>query len=234
MRDDLESVLTPSQKTALGALNAALADRLASMGPDESGLFNYYVRKLAHDALLSPCDLLAIRILRQHAGRFARLWEIGPGVGQLTIMLALDGHQVVAVEHDRRRAAALLAMLDVLAAIDRLARDRVTVVPDTFPEAIGADAAIVKDAVVCLSCAFSAPDSKYRAFEAAIARYALGVIDFARLFTETTDRVEWRRRADTFASAHGIEATPVSSFHIPEEAKSGELFVTVPEPPSRS
>lgn len=228
MRDDLEGVLTPSQKTVLGALNAALADRLASMGPDESGLFNYYVRKLAHDALLSPCDLQAIRILRQHAGRFTRLWEIGPGVGQLTVMLALDGHQVLAVEHDRRRAAAMLAMLDVLAAIDRPARDRITVVQDTFPEVLGPGAAVEKDAVVCLSCAFTAPEAKYRAFEAAVARYAFGVIDFGRLFVETADRAEWRRRAADFASTHDGEATAVASFHILEEGKPGELFITVP------
>jgi hypothetical protein len=203
------------------------------MGPEESGLFNYYVRKLAHDALLSQCDLQAIRVLRQHAGRFTRLWEIGPGVGQLTVMLALDGHQVVAVEHDRRRAAAVLAVLDVLAAIDRPARDRITLLLDTFPEALGADT-VEKDAVLCLSCAFTAADAKYRAFEATVARYALGVIDFARLFTETTDRTEWRRRAGAFASAYDVEATPVSSFYIPEEAKPGELFVTVAAPSRRS
>jgi hypothetical protein len=228
MREDIEAVLTALQKAALAALNAALADRLASMGPDESGLFSYYTRKIAHDALLSQCDLQVMQILRQHVGRFARLWEIGPGVGQLTVMLALDGHQVMAVEHDRRRAAALLAMLDVLSTIDRPARDRVTVVKDTFPEVLGSDSAIERDAVICLSCAFTAPDSKYSAFEAAAARYALGVIDFARLFTETTDRAEWRRRAADFASAHGVEATAVAAFHIPQEDKHGELFVTVP------
>jgi hypothetical protein len=82
--------------------------------------------------------------------------------------------------------------------------------------------------VVCLGCTFTAPDPKYRVFEAAVARYALGVIDFARLFSETTDPAEWRRRASAFASAHGIEATPVARFHIPHAGKSGELFVTVP------
>lgn len=225
MHDDTEAVLTSSQKTALAALNAALAGRVASMGADESGLFQYYTRKLEHDALLSQCDLQAIQILRQHAGRFGHVWEIGPGVGQLTVMLALDGHEVVAVEHDRRRAAALLAVLNELAAIDQAARDRVTVVQDTFPEVLGSRA-VETDAVLCLSCAFTAPATKYRAFETAVARYALGVIDFARLFTETTDRIEWRRRAGDFASAHGVEVVPVTRFYIPEEGKSGELFVT--------
>lgn len=226
MHPDTEAVLTPLQKRSLAALDEALRGRLASMGADDSGLYGYYVRKLEHDALLSQCDLQAIEILRRRGGQFGRIWEVGPGVGQLSVMLALDGHRVVAVEHTVRRADAMLAMLDVLAAIDSPARDRITVVKGSFPEAIGADEPVGRDAVTCIGCTFTAPDAKYRAFEAAIARYAIGVIDFSCLFTWTADRTTWRRRADDFASTYAITATPATSFHITEEDRYGELFVT--------
>jgi hypothetical protein len=68
----------------------------------------------------------------------------------------------------------------------------VTVVEGSFPEAFDASATAAEDAVLVLACAFTAPEAKYRAFEMAVARFGAGVIDFARLFTPTDDRAEWR------------------------------------------
>jgi len=228
MQDDFETVLTAAQKRVLATLNATLADRLSAMGPEESGLYSYYVRKLEHDALFSQCDLQALEILRMRTGQFGRVWEIGPGVGQLSIMLALDGHQVVAVESESRRAAALLALLDALEKIDGSARDRIAVVQGSFPEALDALDPVERDAVVCLGCTFTAVESKYSAFAAALARFGLGVIDFSCLFTWAPDRAEWRRRARDFASAHGVETTLTTEFFIPEANRGGELFVMTP------
>ncbi|WP_422000293.1 hypothetical protein [Reyranella sp.] len=228
MGDTLDIALTAPQERCLVALKAVLEGRLASLGPYESGLFNFYVRKLAHDALLSQSDLQALGILRARRGQFGRLWEIGPGVGQLSIMLALDGHQVVAVEHDARRAAALAATLEVLAGIDRPARDRISVVEGSFPEVLGPDESVERDAIVCLGCAFTAPEARYRAFEAALSRFAVGVIDFARLFVESTDRADWRQRAVAYASTYDADLSLVSAFHVPHVGKSGELFTIVP------
>jgi hypothetical protein len=220
-------LLSEPQRRGLHVLTAALTQRLAAMGQQESGLYNYYVRKLSHDALLSQCDLLAIEALRMRRGQFARIWEIGPGIGQLSIMLALDGHHLVLLEHDNRRMAALVAMLDqIVAAIDAEARARVDVRPGSIPEAIGAADAIEQDAVLALNCAFTASDAKRLAFERTVARFGFGLIDFPRLFTETADREEWGRRAHAFAETNGVRAKSIAAYVVPEERKAGELFLT--------
>jgi len=220
------AVLSDAQARVLALVQAALAERLAAMGPDASGLYGYYVRKLDHDALLSQCDARAIELLRARRGRFQRVWEIGPGIGQLSVMLALDGHQLVLVERDQRRAGALLAMLDVLRQVDETAWRRVSVIQGSFPEALPPAEVHDRDMALALGCTFTATAGECLAFERALARFGLALIDFGRLFTEATDRADWCDRAARFAAIYAVEAAPMGSFVIPEEGKAGELFLT--------
>ena len=218
-----DGILNEAQKAALPDIVSALARRLAAVGEEASGLSNYYVRKLRHDVLLSECDLRLLEILRQRRGQFRRVWEIGAGVGQLTAMLALDGHQVVAVERGGHRHAAMVEVLDVLQRHDPAARAHVTATRGAFPEmAEGED--VGADAVVVLCCAFTGDQATYSAFEEALGRFALGVIDFTRLFTEPPGGADGRQRAGTFSARYGIPATFVAGYRIPEENKTGDLF----------
>src|SRR5262249_2125795 len=106
-------------------VEAALLNRLASFGVKESGLYNFYVRKLKSGLLLSDADLKAIKLLRGKHGEYGRVWDIGAGVGQLSIALANDGWNVVALEHDKRRFAALKSVIDAVASSDREVASRI-------------------------------------------------------------------------------------------------------------
>ncbi|MDP1965602.1 MAG: hypothetical protein Q8K93_25765 [Reyranella sp.] len=218
-------VLTEVQQRVSAAIAAGLADRLVTMGQTESGLFNYYARKLRHDALLSEYDLHVLRILRERVGEFRRVWEIGPGTGQLTAMLALDGHHVIAIDHDTRRYGAMMEMLGILERFDPAARARVSTRREAFPKTLGKSDNVGTDVVLALNCGFTAPESGYRAFEDALPRFGFGLIDFALLFTEAQSPEEWRQRARAFSERHGILASAVASYQISEVAKQGELFL---------
>lgn len=222
LTDDL---LSEAQRHTLVAIAAALAERLATMGEDASGLHNYYARKLRHGALLGECDLHALEMLRQHVGQFRRVWEIGSGVGQLTAMLALDGHEIVAIDRDPRRHAAMTAALDVLERHDPTARRRVAIRLGSFPAVLDEKDDVRADAVLVLGCTFTAAESEYRAFTDALPRFTFGLIDFPRLFVETTNRGEWRERARDFAERYRIAAALVADYEIPEEDKRGESFL---------
>lgn len=219
-----DKVLTSAQQSALAAISTTLAARLATMGQDPSGLFNYYARKLRHGALLSQCDLHALEILRRYRGRFRRVWEIGSGVGQLTAMMALEGFDVVPIDGDHRRYAAQTEVLDVLQRLDPAARARVNPRFGSFPGALGADD-VRHDAVVVLNVAFTGAEADYRAFLERLPRFTFGLIDFARLFTETPNQSEWHQRARDFTERHGVATRSVASYEIPEVGKRGELFL---------
>lgn len=225
MSDRRDKVLSEIQQRALAAIAVTLGERLEAMGQDDSGLSRYYARKLYHDALLGEGDLHLLEMLRQRVGQFRRIWEIGPGVGQLTAMLALDGHEVVAIDRDSRRYAAMTEVLDVLQHHDPSARGRVATRLGSFPAVLDDGEDVRGDAVLVLGCTFTATETEYRIFEDALSRFSFGLIDFPRLFTETTNREEWRLRAQDFANRYRIAAVPVADYQIPEEHKCGELFL---------
>lgn len=227
-----DDILSETQRRTLVSIAAALTDRLATMGEDASGLYNYYARKLRHDALLGECDLHVLEMLRQRVGQFRRVWEIGSGVGQLTAMLALDGHEVVAIDRDPRRYAAMTAALDVLECHDPNARRRVATRFGSFPAVLDEKDDVRADAVLVLGCTFTAAESEYRAFTDALPRFTFGLIDFPRLFAETTNCGEWRRRARDFAERYHIAAVAVADYEIREENKRGELSLVGGQPSS--
>lgn len=218
-------VLRDAQQRILAAIAATLTDRLAAMGEDASGLYSYYARKLRHGALLGECDLCALAVLRKRVGQFRRVWEIGPGVGQLTAMLALDGHEVIAIDRDTRRYAAMAKVLDTLECHDPAARGRVSTRVGAFPAVLDEKDDVRADAVLVLNCAFTAAETEYRVFADTLPRFIFGLVDFPRLFTETANCEEWRQRARAFAEHYRIAAVPIANYQIPEESKHGELFV---------
>jgi SAM-dependent methyltransferase len=220
-----DDILSETQRRTLVAIAAALAERLATMGEDASGLHNYYARKLRHGALLGECDLQALQTLRQRVGQFRRVWEVGSGVGQLTAMLALDGHDIVAIDRDPRRHAAMTAALDVLERHDAAARRRVATRLGSFPAVLDETDDVRADAVLVLGCTFTAAEPEYRAFTDALPHFAFGLIDFPRLFVETKNSGDWCERARDFAERYRVAAVPVANYEIPEEGKRGELFL---------
>ena len=224
-----DKVLSEVQECTLTSLETALGDRLAAMGEDTSGLYNYYARKLRHGALLSECDLSALTALRERAGQYRRVWEIGPGIGQLTTMLALDGHEVIAIDRDTRRYAAMTESLKILEHHDPVARGRISTRFGSFPAALDEKDDIRGDAVLVLCCTFTASAAEYRVFVDAVARFAFGLVDFPRLFTETRSQEEWRQRAQDCAERYRVAVIPIADYQIPEEGKQGELFIMARE-----
>ena len=229
LSDRRNKVLSEVQERTLASLETALVDRLATMGEDASGLYPYYARKLRHGALLSECDLSALAALRERVGKFRRVWEIGPGIGQLTAMLALDGHDVVAIDRDIRRYAAMTENLDILERHDPEARRRISTRFGSFPAVLDEKDNICDDAALVLCCTFTASKMECRAFEGAVARFALGLVDFPRLFTAATKGEEWRQRARDFAERYHVAVAPIANYQIPEEGKQGELFIVAGE-----
>jgi NAD(P)-dependent dehydrogenase (short-subunit alcohol dehydrogenase family) len=152
---------------------------------------------------------------------FGASWDIGAGVGQLSVALAADGWQVTGLDHNRQRFDALCAVIEAVAAADPEIGGRIQPVFGTFPEAI-TDADVAEDLAIAFGCTFTDTQAKYDSFAAALHRFKGALIDFAYLFVETKDERAWRARAAAYGA--GAEIKPAYSYVVPAEDRRGEIY----------
>ena len=91
-----------------------VAARLARLGPDASGLYNYYASRLEKPFLFLDSDLKLVESIFQNLPACDAYVEAGAGLGWLSAMIAHAGRRATAVEVDERRFLALLALQTTL------------------------------------------------------------------------------------------------------------------------
>jgi SAM-dependent methyltransferase len=191
------------KKMPLEIVETVLSERLARLGVRESGLFNFYAWKLQHQCLLYDYDQKAICLLQGMRGRYRRVWDIGAGIGQLSVALAADGWQVMAIDHSRLRFAALEAVIDSVGESWPEIGARIEPILGTFPDVI-AEIDVSNDLAIAFGSTFTAPQATHQAFVDALHRFKAALIDFASLCTPTNDPVVWRGRAVAFSGRPDI------------------------------
>ena len=207
------------RKMPLEIVETVLSERLARLGEHESGLFSFYAWKLQHQCLLSDCDHEAIRLLQGMRGRYRRVWDIGAGVGQLSVALAADGWQVTAVDYNPLRFAALEAVIDAVGESWPEIEARIKPILGTIPDVIaGID--VSNDLAISFGSSFTAPEATHQAFVDALHRFKAALIDFPSLCTATDDPVVWRSRAVDFSGRPDI--VPIFYYGECDEATKKE------------
>ena len=139
-------------------------------------------------------------------------------------MLAADGSQVVAVDHNRRRFAALGAMLDAIERNDADLRRRIMSRFGSFPE-IAADEDVAEDLAVALNCAVTVPETKYAAFSAALCHFKATLVDVTRLFSRVDMPEASSERAAALCRGQPTDAAPTFSYTVARTGRRGEVFL---------
>lgn len=103
------------------AAKAVLAD-----APDE-----YYAERIKNRIVLSPGELAILEWCNSYLGSRVRICEVGPGFGQLSILIAALGHTVTGVEADRHRA---IAAKRIAAEVGSPAKFIHGIYPEMWPE----------------------------------------------------------------------------------------------------
>lgn len=152
-------------------VRAFLAERLAAMGPDASGLAGFYLRKLETGRVLSRYDRELLVLLADEA----HVVHAGIGIGQLSAALALQGSEVLGFEGDPRRYAAAEALRNRAAPAARY-----TISFTRFPEGLGPGFDASSATLLFTNVAASWPEATYDAMIAAMHRFRRTILDLAR------------------------------------------------------
>lgn len=196
--------LNPDQQQACAMLEGELGRRLAEFGPSESGLDGYYQMKLEKRALLTPLDLGVIAFLRANRSRWPRIWDIGAGVGQVSAMLAIEGFEVIAVEVNNRRHAALAQVtVPMLEHYYPAARQRFHERHASFPEIIAPDD-VRGDIALVLCCPFTAEEGVYETFRLGLMEFDAALVEFRALFVRVDEPGDEIVRAEAYCARYGL------------------------------
>jgi hypothetical protein len=200
--------LTPSQRAVLLTIHQEAERLLVEKGEESSGLFGYYRAKLESFQLAGFTDIKIVELVRSLKGQFARIWDIGTGIGILPCLLAAEGFDVMALECNARRHAALCSVLAAVTRTHPSAAGRVTPRLGMFPDAVSGDD-VSGDLAVATECTFAKRD--YEAFMAGLRRFGAIILDPIALHVPARERPAWRARIAAHCEQVGVPA-PAPAF----------------------
>lgn len=159
----------------------ALRARIAELGEEESGAYEFYATRAAAGVLVSDYDVAIARKL-EGEGLPARVHEVGGGFGTLCWLLAMIGVDATCIEHNRRRHLGAVALAEALAAAEPEAGARLRVVKATFPrediDPAGATA-------ILTNLVFTTPPERRAAIIDALGDYDQAIVDIDRFLAHT-------------------------------------------------
>ena len=153
--------------------------RLARLGPEASGLYNYYAGRLEKPFLFLDYDFKLIECIFEGLPAYDAYVEAGAGLGWLSAMIAHAGRRAVAVEVDERRFLALVALQTTLGMHLPGLSGRLAAHRGLFPCAVpGVERA--RAMLVAANIVSEEPGLDEDAMIGELARYASAVVDLAR------------------------------------------------------
>ena len=199
-----------------------VSQRLALYGEFESGAYNFYARRLECGSLFAGYEIALAEKLLERRFPVREIHEIGPGFGQLPMLLAAAGLPALGIEGDSRRYATAATLLD------EMRRARPAAAPcrmlyGSFPLP-ATEAPPARDALaLTTNLVFTTTPAQQNLFVAALRRYNCVIADIDRLF-------EPRRTADERAAAFALFAR--NGFGPPESfldlGEDGRYFLFRP------
>jgi hypothetical protein len=119
-----------------GFIHSAMNELLMSGGIDSSGLYRYYVDRIENriGGILEYERDLADYVIKHCQGQ--RIVEVGTGLGELPIILALNGVTAAGVEKERRRQMAATHVRDRLLNCFSELDERYEFIAGEFPDAL--------------------------------------------------------------------------------------------------
>jgi hypothetical protein len=198
------SAKSPNLQPHVNAINTVLLpilqQRIEALGETESGAYNFYVQRLQRGKLIGDYEVaVAQRIVETGIGAQG-VHEIGPGLGQLTFLLAYCGLPAAAIEIDRRRHATASLMLAAVAAAAPDVGNRCRVLYGAFPLA---DAVLPPGQALALATnlVFTTDRATQLKILDAMKRYRAAIVDIDRLFDRRTDDVGRKLTLNLIAEA---------------------------------
>jgi hypothetical protein len=114
-----------------------IQETLSALGPDESGLGNYYTHRMKyHVGGLEDYEEAVFEFLTAQFPRCACFIHVGVGLGTTAALMAATGHRIIGIEHGSKRFAMASRLRSCAAALWPNVAHLYELVEGTFPQAL--------------------------------------------------------------------------------------------------
>ena len=126
---ELERAVQQLSEVLLPAMRA----RVAEMGVEASGAFEFYRVAVERERVFNPYEIDLVNALRERLPHIDEIHEIGCGWGQLVFLLAWSGFNTTGYEIDERRYAGAMQFHRLLGQINPQLAGRAQFLNEFFP-----------------------------------------------------------------------------------------------------
>jgi hypothetical protein len=186
-----------------------MAERVRQLGPDKSGLYNFYVSRLEAGKALIHYDLLLGAWCLANVSRSTIIVDIGAGLGQFSALMAANGFTTIACENDGGRFEALQALHYALGRLNPTWGDRLETTNRAYPFTI--EGLVGRESLAICSClvATVTPEVE-RQMAAGLRQFTSALIDPHRFGRKKRDTPEELLETMALLKAEGLsEPEPV-------------------------
>ena len=213
----LASIMASGEARTINSIarDVAMA-RAAKMGSEASGVTGFYGPRAEQRALLQPSELLCAAFLESRVTGVSAVYEIGCGLGMLTLFLAVRGMRAVGLE---RNAARLETAKAIAAAV--MAKAPPAHPPrwlhGVFPKALRKEPGLASSVALVTNLLGTATAGQQEAFIDGLRGFGAVLIDVQRFYTRRSNSVEFTELLNLFSTA-GFE-TPRLAFELGQDGR---------------
>jgi hypothetical protein len=210
------SMATPEVRTINAVARDIALQRAAAMGTEMSGVTGFYGPRAEQRTLLQPSEVLCAAFVESRLDGVAGVFEIGCGLGLLTLLLSTRGIRAVGIERNGARLETAKAIGEAVAAQIPMERPP-RWVKGVFPKVLRREKGLAASVALVTNLLGSATPPQQQEFIEGLRAFGGVLIDVQRFYTRRSNAAEFAELLKVFGAA-GFDP-PRLAFELGQDGK---------------
>ena len=212
----------------LAASRTAL-ERASELGGESTGITGFYGPRAEAGTLLQHSEVLCAELVQTHLAGVRAVYEIGCGLGGLSILLAARGVRAVGLERNGARLASAKAVAKAVARDSGGSFRSPRLIRGSFPNALRREGRLGQSVALVTNLLGRATSAQQQAFLARLCDFGAVLIDAQRFYSRRTTELQLAELVQLFAD-NGF-GPPEPAFNLGPDGRFLLFLNSSPTPP---
>jgi precorrin-6B methylase 2 len=178
---------------------ALVKEFIAASNETDSGAGSFYATRASRLSMMSDCEVELVKYLCNEDFRDKQLYEIGCGLGALSVLLAANGFKITGIETNGKRLAMAVALRDRARAQGLLSAS-CEFIHGRFPYCL-AETDLSQSVALMTNVSARLDEPERAKFIEGLARFPIIIVDLAHLLEERLDETSQANNLETLLRA---------------------------------